>query len=153
VLVSRCRTLCRPSKTRPWSSAWEGGGERPPASKHEKTGTVRCRFSSALFFALCRSAGRFLFCPLPHQLSFPASRGSRVGVLHFVARDRHGALLLGSVPIWKRTRMPPTCVEPGGGCPPPHPLPLTLCPAGAFAVGMHPLRSAPSNAPQSAIGP
>src|SRR5215813_5231751 len=43
-----------------------------------------------------------LFCALPHQLSLPAARRSRVGVLHFVARNRYGSLLIGPVPIRKR---------------------------------------------------
>jgi hypothetical protein len=43
-----------------------------------------------------------LFCAFPNQLSLPTARCSRVGVLHFVARDRYGSLLIGPVPIRKR---------------------------------------------------
>ena len=39
-----------------------------------------------------------LFCPFPYQLGLTAARRSRVGVLHFVARDRYGSLLIGPVP-------------------------------------------------------
>ena len=49
-----------------------------------------------------RGIGFCLFCAFPHQLSLPAARRSRVGVLHFVTRDRYGSLLIGPVPIRKR---------------------------------------------------
>src|SRR5262249_35437499 len=49
-----------------------------------------------------RIAKSRLFCPFPYQLGLPAARSSRVGVLHFVARDRYGSLLIGPIPIWKR---------------------------------------------------
>src|SRR5271166_2498691 len=43
-----------------------------------------------------------LFCPFPYQFGSPAARRSRVSVLHFVARERHGSFLIGPVPIRKR---------------------------------------------------
>jgi hypothetical protein len=43
-----------------------------------------------------------LFCPFPYQLGLTAARRSRVGVLHFVARDRYRSLLVGPIPIRKR---------------------------------------------------
>ena len=73
--------------------------------KHHENRHREVPVSLSAIHALCRSAAEkssCLFCPLPYQLSFPATRGSHVGLLHFVARDRHGSLLTGPVPIRKR---------------------------------------------------
>src|SRR5215831_4501667 len=50
----------------------------------------------------CSGKSGRLFCPFPYQLGLPAARRSRVGVLHFVASDRYGSLLIGPAPIRKR---------------------------------------------------
>src|SRR5215469_762134 len=74
---------------------------RPPLDTTGRGLSRKHRLAGFLIRVVPGKSGR-LFCPFPYQLGLSAARRSRVGVLHFVARDRYGSLLIGPVPIRKR---------------------------------------------------